>query len=118
MIGEFEYLVLAACESLGVGRAYGATIASRIEEVTGKRCSSGALYVTLDRLTAKGLVTSRLGDPTAERGGRAKRLVSITGAGQRAAGEFHRTVTRATGSIEWKETTNASTHSLVPYSAF
>jgi DNA-binding PadR family transcriptional regulator len=102
MIGEFEYLVLAACQRLGEN-AYGVTIAEDVEAATSRKCSSGALYLTLDRLESKGLVTTHLGEATAKRGGRAKRLVQITTAGRKAATEFHTTVTRATRGIRWQK---------------
>ncbi len=79
-LGELEQHVLWAIVRLR-DNAYGVTIADELEERTGRRLSFGALYTTLDRLQRKGLVKSRLGDPTAERGGRAKRYVSITAAG-------------------------------------
>ena len=102
MIGEFEYLVLAACVRLGDG-AYGASIASLIEETTARRCSSGALYLTLDRLEAKSMVATRTGEPTAERGGRAKRMVRVTGAGRAAAAEFHRAIAQVSRGIRWEK---------------
>ncbi len=101
MIGEFEYLVLAACQRLGDG-AYGTSIAEDVEAATARPCSSGALYLTLDRLEAKGFVATRMGEATHQRGGRAKRLVQITGLGQRAAAEFYSTVARASLGIRWE----------------
>lgn len=71
-LGEFEVLVLAALVRLGPG-AYGVTIRSEIEARAGREVSVGALYSTLSRLEAKGLVSSKIGEPTSERGGRAKR---------------------------------------------
>lgn len=101
MIGEFEYLVLAACQRLG-DKAYGVSIAEDIQAASARHCSSGALHLTLDRLEAKGFVTTRMGEATQQRGGRAKRLVRITGLGHQAAAEFHTTVTRATRGIRWQ----------------
>ena len=100
MIGEFEYLLLAATRRLAPD-AYGASIAQEIEQVAGRRCSLGALYTTLDRLESKGLVKTRMGDPTPERGGRAKRMVSLTGAGKKAAAEFYTAITTVTEGIAW-----------------
>jgi DNA-binding PadR family transcriptional regulator len=100
MIGEFEYLLLAATRRLE-NDAYGASIAQEIEATTGRRCSLGALYTTLDRLEAKGLVKTRMGDPTPERGGRAKRIVTLTAAGKKAASEFYTTITTVTEGIAW-----------------
>ena len=100
MLGEFEYLLLAATRRLAPD-AYGASIAQEIEHLTGRRCSLGALYTTLDRLESKGLVKTRMGDPTPERGGRAKRIVTLTAAGKRAATEFYSAITTVTEGIAW-----------------
>lgn len=82
-LGGFEELVLLATASLG-GAGYGVTIQEQLEEEAGDTVSVGAVYSTLDRLERKGLVTSREGAPTAERGGRRKRLFRVTAAGMRA----------------------------------
>lgn len=87
MIGEFEYLILTAARRLR-DNAYGASIRSEIEAATGRACSSGALYTTLDRLESKGFVQTWRGEPTPERGGRSKRQVRITATGIRAATDF------------------------------
>src|ERR1700726_2482377 len=100
MIGEFEYLILAATLRLAE-EAYGASIRREIEEATAAPCSIGALYTTLDRLEAKGLIKTWMGEPTAERGGRAKRMARVTPAGRKAASAFHRAITRITGNIVW-----------------
>ena len=84
-IGKFEMEVLLATWQLRQS-AYGVTIAEKLEERTGDRPTVGKLYTTLDRLTQKGFLEDRMGEPTAERGGRRKRYFRITGAGQRAAG--------------------------------
>lgn len=100
MLGEFEYLLLAAAVRLGE-HAYGAAIRREIEEARGQRCSIGALYTTLDRLESKGLVKTWMGQPTPERGGRAKRLVAVTPSGVRAATEFYKAVTRLSHDVSW-----------------
>lgn len=100
MLGEFEYLILAVTNRLA-DDAYGAVIAQEIELLTGRRCSLGALYTTLDRLESKGLIKSHLGNPTPQRGGRAKRMIGITGAGRKAAAEFYATIATATEGIVW-----------------
>jgi PadR family transcriptional regulator, regulatory protein PadR len=84
-LGRFEELILMAVFRLR-GEGYGTTIRGEVEERAGRTVSVGALYTTLERLQEKGFVTSRLGDPTPQRGGRAKRFVKITGAGERALG--------------------------------
>ena len=100
MIGEFEYLLLTSAARLGAD-AYGAAIRQDVERATGRHCSIGALYTTLDRLTAKGLVETWLGDPTAQRGGRPKRMVRITATGVRAATDFYGAVTRVSRGVSW-----------------
>jgi DNA-binding PadR family transcriptional regulator len=101
MIGEFEYLLLSASARLG-DEAYGAAIRADIERVTGRPCSAGALYTTMDRLEEKGLVETWMGDPTAQRGGRSKRMVRVTAKGAREAAAFHRTITEASKGIVWR----------------
>jgi DNA-binding PadR family transcriptional regulator len=81
-VGGFELLVLLALIRLG-DEAYGVPIADAIAESSGREVSQGSVYVTLDRLSRKGFVTSRVGEPTAERGGRAKRYFRITAKGLR-----------------------------------
>lgn len=106
MIGEFEYLILAATAKLGDG-AYGAAIRMEIEQATGERCSIGALYTTLDRLEGKGLIKTRMGDPTPQRGGRAKRMVRITAAGTEAASEFYAAIAKLTRGATWQTSQGA-----------
>jgi PadR family transcriptional regulator PadR len=101
MLGEFEYLLLTASARLG-DEAYGAAIRQEIETTTGRRCSIGALYTTLDRLEAKGLVETRMGDPTPQRGGRPKRMVRVTGRGVDAASDFYSAVTRVSRGVSWE----------------
>lgn len=81
-LGEFEELVLLAVLKLGDQNAYGVPIAEAIEEATGKRVSTGALYTTLARLEDRGLISSRIGEATPERGGKAKKFFSIEIAGK------------------------------------
>lgn len=76
-LGDFEQLVLLAILRLG-DNAYGVTIRDEIAAKTTRDPSPGALYTTLARLEEKGLLKSRLGDPTPDRGGRAKRFVKLT----------------------------------------
>ncbi len=85
--GQFEQLVLTAILSLRDG-AYGVSIHAKAEELARpKSVSLGAVYVTLDRLEDKGLIASRLSDPTPERGGRAKRCYRLEALGERALQE-------------------------------
>jgi PadR family transcriptional regulator, regulatory protein PadR len=80
-LGEFEQIVLLAVLRLE-NQAYGVTILAEIAAHTGRNPSPGALYTTLHRMEDKGFVTLRDGSPTPERGGRAKRFVSVTKAGR------------------------------------
>jgi DNA-binding PadR family transcriptional regulator len=79
-LGEFEYLILLAILRLDAD-AYGMRVRREIAERTTRDVSIGAVYATLDRLEAKGLVSGVLSDPTPQRGGRAKRSFHLTGAG-------------------------------------
>lgn len=101
MLGEFEYLLITAAVRLG-DDAYGATIRRLIEEATERQCSIGALYTTLDRLEGKGLVKTWMGDPTPQRGGRAKRMVAITPKGTRAAAAFYDAVVKVSRTVPWE----------------
>lgn len=82
-LGEFEQLVLLAVLRLRK-EAYGVPIRQEIEDCTGRSAAIGAVYATLDRLEEKGLVSSHLGEATAERGGRAKRFFRVTPGGATA----------------------------------
>src|SRR4051794_12579011 len=82
-LGEFEQVVLLAVLRLADG-AYGVAIRKEIEERSGRPVTIGALYATLDRLEAKDLVSSSFSEPTAERGGRAKRFFRLQPAGVEA----------------------------------
>jgi PadR family transcriptional regulator, regulatory protein PadR len=100
MIGEFEYLLITAAARLG-DEAYGAAIREEIETATGQRCSIGALYTTLDRLESKGLLKTRMGEATAQRGGRAKRMVRLTPNGVKAAKDFYDAISRVSRGVSW-----------------
>ena len=79
-LGEFEVVVLMAVLHLG-GGAFGSAIRDEIERRSGRPVSRGSVYITLDRLEDKGLLQSRLDEPSATRGGRPKRLFRVTAAG-------------------------------------
>jgi PadR family transcriptional regulator PadR len=86
-LGQFEQLVLTAILTLRE-EAYGITIHEKVQELAHpKTVSLGAIYVTLDRLEDKGMVGSRLSDPTPERGGRARRYYHLKGPGEHALQE-------------------------------
>ncbi len=101
MLGEFEYLILTAAARLSED-AYGAAIRQEIEAATGRRCSIGALYTTLDRLEKKGLLKTGMGDPTPQRGGRAKRMVRVNAKGIQAAAAFYNAITRMSRGVSWE----------------
>jgi DNA-binding PadR family transcriptional regulator len=75
-LGEFEHMVLLAIMRLG-DDAYAVPVREEIVRCTGRDVSRGSIYITLDRLETKGYLRSRLADPTAERGGRAKRYYAL-----------------------------------------
>lgn len=100
MLGEFEYLLLTAAVRLG-DDAYGAAIREEIGTHTGRLCSIGALYTTIDRLERKDLIKTWMGEGTPERGGRAKRMVCVTSAGVKAATEFYNVVAGASRGVSW-----------------
>jgi PadR family transcriptional regulator, regulatory protein PadR len=83
ILGEFEQVVLLAILRLA-DNAYGVTIRNEIRQCTGRNPAPGALYNTLDRMEEKGMVRSRMGDPSPQRGGRAKRLFTATPRGVEA----------------------------------
>ena len=98
-LGQFEQLVLTAVLLLGED-AYGVSIHAKVEELTGpKSIALGAVYVTLDRLEDKGFLASWLSEPTAERGGRAKRCYRLEALGERALQESAVTAKRIWDSI-------------------
>ena len=92
-LGTFELTVMLALIRLGDG-AYGIAISREIEETGGKAASLGSIYATLGRLEAKGLVSSSVGEPTPERGGRAKKYFRVTAEGLREMRETQRLLKR------------------------
>ena len=81
-VGNFELMVMLAILKVG-DHAYGVPIAAEVEDATDRKVLLGSIYAALDRLEAKGLVESTTGDPTPERGGRAKKYVEVTAKGLR-----------------------------------
>lgn len=82
-LGEFEQVILLAVMRLGAD-AYGKTIRGVLAELLCRDVTVGALYATLERLETKGMVASKIGEPTSERGGRAKKYFEVTAKGQQA----------------------------------
>ena len=82
-LGEMELMVLLAVMRLG-DEAYGVPISKELMTLAGRDVALGSIYAALDRLERKGFVSSALGDPTPERGGRAKRYFKVTPGGVQA----------------------------------
>lgn len=82
-LGEFEQLILFSLLQLGED-AYGVTIRELILERTGRTVSSGAIYTALGRLEERGMVASRVGDPTPGRAGRPRKFYVLQPSGARA----------------------------------
>ncbi|MEM8815871.1 MAG: PadR family transcriptional regulator [Pseudomonadota bacterium] len=103
-LGEFEILVLAALLRLR-DDAYGSTIREEIEARTGRSVTVGALYATLSRMEDKLYITSRTGEATPQRGGRAKRYYDLTPLGRE---QLERSVTALNNMLEgvvpWRQT--------------
>ena len=98
-LGEFELLVLLAILRLD-DAAYGVTIRDALERDTSREVALGAIYKTLGRLEDKGYLSSRLGDPTPERGGRARRYFALTPLGLRTLRATHTALTRLSEGLE------------------
>jgi PadR family transcriptional regulator, regulatory protein PadR len=98
-LGEFEQLVLLAVARLGED-GYGTTIRRELERRASRAVTVGALYATLERLELKGLVRTREGEPTARRGGRAKRYYALTAAGVAALQDARRALERMWEGLE------------------
>jgi DNA-binding PadR family transcriptional regulator len=92
LLTDFELMILLAILRVG-DDAYGVPIAREIEATAGRTALLGAIYAALDRLEERGLVSSALGDPTPERGGRAKRFFRVTSRGLKAVKETQRALT-------------------------
>jgi DNA-binding PadR family transcriptional regulator len=100
-LGEFEQLVMFAVLRLG-DDAYGTPIREELQLRAERHASPGAIFTTLERLEHRGLVTSRYGEPTSERGGRRKRFYRLTVDGRRALARALRVVKRMARGLEPK----------------
>jgi PadR family transcriptional regulator PadR len=98
-LGELEHLLLLALLRLG-DEAYGVSIRQEIESRTGRSLPTGAVYTLLGRLENKGLVSSHIGEPTAERGGRRKKFYLIRPAGERALAQTQRALRQMASGLE------------------
>ena len=88
-LGEFEEFTLLAVKALG-DHTYAVPVQRYVEDATGRPVSMGAIYAALSRLEDKGFVQSSMGEATAQRGGKPKRLFRATPAGLKIARELHR----------------------------
>lgn len=98
-LGEFEQMVLFALVSLG-DEGYGASIRREIMARTGRDISPGAVYTVLERLEGAGLVASRVGEPTAQRGGRRRKHYQLRPDGARLLRTSHDRMRRMTAGLE------------------
>ena len=98
-LGEFEYAVLLSVAHLR-DDAYAVPMRAFLEERTGRAVARGALYTALDRLESKGCLRSRMGDPTPERGGRARRYFSVTALGLRSLRATHAALANLSRGLE------------------
>ena len=99
-LGELELLVLLAVARLGEEHAYAVSIAEEIHQRTGRSVQRATVYVTLQRLEKKELVSTRLGDPLPERGGKPRRYVRLEEAGLRALRETRQAFRNMWGGLE------------------
>ena len=98
-LGDFEQLVLMGVLRLG-DAAYGAVIRQEIHARSGRDVSISAVYTTLDRLEAKGLLSSSIGAPTAERGGRRRKFYALRPAGAAALQQAYHAITAMAAGFE------------------
>lgn len=101
-LGEFEYSVLLAVLHLDGGDddAYAVPIRTVLEVRAGRPVTRGALYTALERLEAKGCLRSRMGDPTAERGGKARRYFTVTALGVKSLKAMHASLANLSRGLE------------------
>jgi DNA-binding PadR family transcriptional regulator len=100
-VGEFEYSALLAILHVeGTEDAYAVPVRALLEERTGRPVARGALYTALERLEAKGCLRSWMGDPSAERGGKARRYFSVTPVGVRAIKAMHASLANLSRGLE------------------
>src|SRR5262245_54877830 len=99
VLGEFEQIVMLALLRLG-SDAYGAAVCAEIEQRSGRDVSVSAVHTTLERLEQKGLVKSRIGEPTPQRGGKRKRHYEMAALGLRALQLSYRSLLNMADGIE------------------
>lgn len=99
VLGEFEQIVMLALLRLGA-EAYGATVCAEIEKRGNRDVSVSAVHTTLERLEQKGLVRSRIGDPTPQRGGKRKRHYEVAALGMKSLQASYRAIRNMADGIE------------------
>jgi DNA-binding PadR family transcriptional regulator len=99
LLGSLEHIILLALVRLD-GDTHGMIVRREIEECTGRNISIGAVYATLERLEAKRYISSFIGEPTPQRGGRAKRLFRVDAAGKRALEVSEQTIRSMTAGLK------------------
>jgi DNA-binding PadR family transcriptional regulator len=99
LLGTFEQSVLLSIFGLGTD-AYGRAILNRVQETLQREVAAGAVYATLERLEARGLVNSRLAAGTPIRAGRARRYYALAAEGERALGDTRRALTAMWSNVE------------------
>lgn len=99
-LAEFELLVMLAALRLGPDKAYTVTIAEDIRERTGRSVRRANVFTALQRLEEKGLISSRLGEPHPDRGGRPPRLVSVEPEGVAAVRTTTKAISAMVGQLE------------------
>ena len=107
-IGEFEQLILLAILQVN-NRSYGIEIATTLDNECNREVSLGALYTTLSRMQAKGLVTSEMGEASAQRGGKAKKYFKVTAEGQSAVQKSLQVLKKMSADINFPDLANGMT---------
>ncbi len=97
-LGEFEQLILFSVLQLG-DNAYGVAIRENIEERTGRVVSSGSIYTALGRMRSRGLVKSRVGQPTAGKAGRPRKYYALEPSGARALRDTYSMIQAISGGL-------------------
>jgi DNA-binding PadR family transcriptional regulator len=103
-LAEFELLVVLAALRLGPDAAYTVSIVDDIRQRTGRRVRRANVFTSLRRLEERGLVATRLGEPSAERGGRPPRLVRVTTRGVAAARATTNAIQAMVGDLQLEQT--------------
>lgn len=102
-LAEFELLVMLAAIRLGPSNAYTVTIAEDIRERTGRAVRRANVFTVLQRLEEKGLISTRRGEPRAERGGRPPRLVTVEPKGISAVRSTTEAISAMVGRLRFED---------------